>query len=113
MWRDAIANVRTHETTRERPVNCFEHERSLLRRLSAVAFDTDEVVAAVVGSHVRVEFDGNRSSTLLRLTCRTVTIQASRDELRVLHEGQVAAQHVRCYQRGRLIVLPDHSLAAQ
>jgi transposase len=113
LWRDEIANVRMHETTRGRPVDRFEHERSLLRRLPAVAFDTDEVVAAIVGSHARVEFDGNRYSTPPRLARRTVTIRASRDELRVLHEGQVAAQHVRCYQRGRLIVLPDHSLAAQ
>ena len=30
----------------------------------------------------------------------------------MLHEGQVVAQHVRCYQRGQLIVLPDHRLAA-
>ena len=41
-----------------------------------------------------------------------VTIRASRDEVRVLHEGQVVAQHVRCYERGQLIVLSDHRLAA-
>ena len=29
-WRDEIANVRTHETTRERPVDRFQQERSLL-----------------------------------------------------------------------------------
>ena len=33
-------------------------------------------------------------------------------EVRILHEGHLAAQHVRCYQRGQLIVLPDHRLAA-
>ena len=30
----------------------------------------------------------------------------------MLHDGQVVAQHVRCYQRRQLIVLPDHRLAA-
>ena len=30
-WRDEIANVRTHETTRERPVDRFQQERPLLR----------------------------------------------------------------------------------
>ena len=30
----------------------------------------------------------------------------------MLHEGQVVAQHVRCYERRQLIVLPDHRLAA-
>jgi hypothetical protein len=43
---------------------------------------------------------------------RPVTIRASRDFVRVLHEGQIVAQHVRCYERRQLIVLPDHRLAA-
>ena len=30
-WRDQVANVRMHETTRERPVDRFQQERSLLR----------------------------------------------------------------------------------
>ncbi|HWT80121.1 MAG TPA: hypothetical protein VN648_15145, partial [Candidatus Methylomirabilis sp.] len=59
-----------------------------------------------------IEFDGNRYSTPPGLARRPVTIRASRDELRVLHEGQVVAQHVRCYERGQLIVLSDHHLAA-
>ena len=31
LWRDQVANVRMHETTRERPVDRFRQERSLLR----------------------------------------------------------------------------------
>ena len=44
--------------------------------------------------------------------CLCFCLRATRDEVRVLHEGQVVAQHVRCYERGQLIVLPDHRLAA-
>ena len=43
---------------------------------------------------------------------RPVTIRANRDAIRLLHDGQVVAQHVRCYERRQLIVLPDHRLAA-
>ena len=39
-------------------------------------------------------------------------MRASRDEVRLLHEGQVVAQHVRSYERGQLLVLPEHRLAA-
>ena len=112
LWRDQVANVRMHETTRERPIDRFQRERSLLRPLPAIPFDTDEVVPAVVTPHARIEFDGNRYSTPPQFVRRPVTIRASRDEIRVLHEGQVVAQHVRCYERGQLIVLPDHRLAA-
>jgi transposase len=112
LWRDQVANSRMHETTRERPVDRFQRERSLLRALPAIPFDTDEVVPAVVSPHARIEFDGNRYSVPPHLVRRPVTIRASRHEVRVLHEGKVLAQHVRCYQRGQLIVLPDHRLAA-
>jgi transposase len=112
LWRDQVANVRIHATTRERPADRFQRERSLLRPLPAVPFDTDEVVLAVASPHARIEFDGNRYSMPPRLARQTVTVRASRDEVRVLHQGEVVARHVRCYQRRQLIVLPDHRLAA-
>ena len=112
MWRDQIANVRLHETTRERPIDRFQQERSLLHALPAIPYDTDEIVPAVVTPHARIEFDGNRYSVPPTLARRPVSIRADRDEVRILHEGRLATQHVRCYQRGQLIVLPDHRLAA-
>jgi transposase len=111
-WRDQVANVRIHETTRERPTDRFERERALLRPLPTLPFDTDEIVPAVVTPHARIKFDGNRYSTPPQWVRRPVIIRANRDEVRVLHEGQVVAQHVRSYERGQLIVLPDHRTAA-
>jgi transposase len=111
-WRDQVANVRIHETTRERPTDRFERERALLRPLPTIPFDTDEIVPAVVTPHARIKFDGNRYSTPPQWVRRPVSIRANRDEVRVLHEGQVVAQHVRSYERGQLIVLPDHRSAA-
>jgi transposase len=111
-WRDQVANLRKHETTHERPLDRFQQERALLRPLPALPFDTDEVVPAVVSPHARIAFDGNRYSVPPRFVRRPITIRADRDELRLLHEGQVLAQHVRSYERGQLLVLPDHRLAA-
>ena len=111
-WRDQVANLRIHETTRERPLDRFQQERGRLRPLPALPYDTDEAVSAIVTPHARVEFDGNRYSVPPQCVRRPVTIRASRDALRVLCEGQVVAQHVRCYERGQLLVLPDHRLAA-
>jgi hypothetical protein len=111
-WRDQVANLRTHETTRERPLDRFQQERSLLRPLPAIPFDTDEVVPAIVSPHARIAFDGNRYSVPPQFVRRPITLRANRDELRLLHQGQVVAQHVRSYERGQLLVLPDHRLAA-
>jgi hypothetical protein len=111
-WRDTVANVRLHETTRQRPVDRFQQERSRLRALPAIAFDTDEIVPAVVSPHARIAFDANRYSVPPQLARQTVTVRADGEEVRIVHQGQVVARHVRCYERRQLIVLPDHRLAA-
>jgi transposase len=111
-WRDQVANLRIHETTRERPIDRFEQERALLRPLPAIPFDSDEVVAAIVNPHARIAFDGNRYSVPPPLVRKTITLRANSHELRLLHEGQVVAEHVRSYQRGQVLVLPEHQLAA-
>jgi transposase len=111
-WRDGVANVRRHATTNERPVDRFQTERSLLRGLPSLPFDTDEVVPAVVNPHARIEFDGNRYSVPPQFVRNSVMIRADRRQVSVLHEGQVIARHTRCYDRGQRIVLPDHRLAA-
>jgi len=111
-WRDQVANRRMHETTHERPIDRFGQERGLLRPLPAIPFDTDEIVPVVVNPHARIAFDGNRYSAPPRLARKAITLRANRDELRLLHEGQVVAQHVRSYERGQLLVLPEHHLAA-
>jgi hypothetical protein len=111
-WRDQVANLRLHETTRERPSERFEQERPLLRQLPVIPFDSDEVMPVIVSPHARVAFDGNRYSAPPQFVRKPLTIRANRDELRLLHEGQLVAQHVRSYQRGQLLVLPEHRLAA-
>jgi len=111
-WCDTVANVRVHETTRERPVDRFEHERRLLRPLPSIPFDTDEIVPCIVSTHARVKFDGNRYSVPPSLHRQTVTLRADAAELRVLVEGQVVVRHQRCYEREQRIVLPEHRLAA-
>ncbi len=111
-WRDEVANVRQHESTRERPVDRFEQERNRLRALPEIAFDTDETVSAIVSPMARIEFDGNRYSTPPRFVRKPVTVRANRDELRVLYEGEEVARHARCYDRRQLIVQTEHRLAA-
>src|SRR5262249_18502207 len=88
-WRGPRANVRRHESTHQRPIERWEQERVLLRPLPALPFDTDEVVPAIVSPHARVAFDGNRYSTPPQFVRKPLTLRANRDELRLLHEGQV------------------------
>jgi transposase len=111
-WRDEVANVREHGTTKERPCDRFLKERALLRALPAVPFDSDEILSTEVSSHARVRYDGNRYSVPPALVGKTVTLRANMTELRVLYQGEVMACHVRCYEKGQVVVHPEHRLAA-
>jgi transposase len=112
-WRDQVANVRIHETTRERPVDRFKQEQSLLRLLPSPRFDTDEVVAAVVSSHARVRFDSNRYSVPPKLARKTVLVRADPRQVRILYQGQEVACHARCFERRQLICQDEHLLEAK
>ncbi|MBM4029143.1 MAG: IS21 family transposase [Planctomycetes bacterium] len=111
-WRDETANVRVHETTKQRPVDRFEQERSLLRPLPAVAFDTDEVVSAVVSPLLQIKFDANRYSVPPDVARQTVLVRATATQVRVFHQGREVACHARCYERGQRLRQEEHHLQA-
>jgi len=110
-WRDEVANVRVHATTRERPVDRFEREKPALRPLPAIPFDIDDLVPAVASPQARVHFDGNRYSVEPEAARKTVTVRASRHEVVVLFEGREVGRHERSYDRGVVVVRPEHELA--
>jgi transposase len=111
-WRDGVANVRMHEATRERPVDLFEKERTHLRSLPSVPYDTDEIVGAIVNTHARINFDSNRYSVPPDYCRKPVAIHASADQVCVLHQGQTIASHARSYARDKLIRHPEHQRQA-
>lgn len=111
-WRDEVANVRIHDTTRERPVDRFEKERDALRGLPKAPFDTDEIVSAHVNSHARVKFDGNRYSVPPEVARKIVLLRADATHVRLSYQGQEIACHARCYDRRQLIKQESHELAA-
>jgi hypothetical protein len=111
-WRDEVANVRMHQATGQRPIDRLELERSCLRALPPLRFDTDEIVATVVNSHARVRFDGNRYSVPPDVVGKPVTIRAGDESVRIVHEGREIARHQRSYARGRRISQAEHQLQA-
>lgn len=111
-WRDEVANVRLHHTTRERPVDRFARESKVLRPLPGFDFDTDEVVPAMVSSHAQIRYDGNRYSVPPGLVNASVMIRANATRVQVVARGEVATSHLRCYDRNQRISLPEHRLEA-
>jgi transposase len=111
-WRDEVANVRLHATTKQRPLDRFQQERPHLRPLPALAFDTDEVLPVVVTSHARVRYDGNRYSVPPALVGKPVVLRGNASEVRIIDSGREVTRHLRCYERGQLILRDEDRLAA-
>jgi transposase len=108
VWRDETANVRTHGTTRRRPVDLFEIERIHLRPLPLDAYEIADWGLYTVRKDCHVHVDGNYYSVpfqhvgtkvLVRLAERDVTIFADREQL---------AQHERARGKGTDVTDPDH-----
>lgn len=112
-WRDQVANVRIHETTKERPVDRFLIEQAAMRPLPSAPFCTDEVVPAVVNTHARIKFDSNRYSVPPQLVRKTVLVRADPHHVRVFHQGREMACHPRCFERRQLIRRDEHLLQAK
>jgi hypothetical protein len=62
--------------------------------------------------HARVHYDGNRYSVPPALVRKPVMLRASAGTVRILDQGREVARHERCYEKGQLLVHPDHRLAA-
>jgi transposase len=111
-WRDEVANVRLHATTKERPIDRFQKERSSLRPLPPIPFDTDEILSVIVTPHARIRYDGNRYSVPPELVRKPVVLRASATEVRIEYQGRERTRHARCYEKGQLLVHPEDRLAA-
>lgn len=111
-WPEAVANVRIHGTTGERPIDRFEKELSLLRPLPEITYDTDDIVPAIASSHARVRLDTNRYSVPPEFARKQLVLRADEHWVRVLHAGKEVARHRRSYQRLEIVVNPQHRQAA-
>jgi transposase len=107
-WRDQTANTRLHATTRERPCDRLLVERTRLRPLPKRPFDTDTVMAMIVSKEARVRLDTNAYSVPPEYVGKTVHVRADDTTVKVICDGVVIAEHVRCWDRRRVIEDPAH-----
>jgi transposase len=110
-WRDHIANVRIHGTTRERPIDRFEREKLLLRHVPAHPYDAAIVRSLTASSQALVHFDGNTYSVPYSFAYRQLVLKASKDDIRIFNPDnihRVLAVHHRSFERGVVIEDPKH-----
>lgn len=112
VWLDTVANLRLHAESRRRPVDMLAEERPALRPLAA-PYDCATIRPVHATNRCRVLVDGNRYSVPPKYASRTLTLKLYQDRLRLFDSGQLAAEHVRSYERGRDLEDPDHAQQLQ
>jgi len=111
LWMDAIANVRVHESTHERPMDRFEQERSVLRPLNPNGFDLARIVRIRANKQFRVALDANHYSVPAKYANQHVIVKAYDDRLCIYADDKLIARHVRCIDRHQDIEDPQHPAA--
>jgi transposase len=110
-WRDEIANIRIHGTTRERPIDRFEREKHLLRPLPDQPYDATIVRTLTATSQALVHFDGNTYSVPFSFAYQPLLLKASKEEVRIFNPANVRhllATHRRSFERAIAIEDPKH-----
>lgn len=102
---------RHHPTLHERAIaEVFAEEQPCLRPV-ATPFDGYFEQTNRVSSTCLVSYDRNRYSVPAEHAGQRVSLRADADRIRVVAEGKVIAEHVRCFGRERLILDPWHYLS--
>lgn len=110
-WLDTLANVRIHGETHEKPVVRFAREKPALKPLPAMPYDVSVIHTVRASNRFRVTLDTNRYSVPSEYASTPLILKAYPDRIVVYHQGQLIAQHERCYDRYQDFEHPDHPRA--
>jgi transposase len=110
-WRDEIANVRVHSTTRQRPVDLLEEERPSLLDLPDKDYDTALRSTVSCPPDAFVTFQTNLYSVPFSCVGKELTLRITLRHV-YIHDGtKLVAEHVRSYDRYQQIEDPSHRRA--
>jgi transposase len=107
-WRDEIANVRIHKTTRKPPVELLEEERPYLITLPESNYDTSLKRAVVCPPDAFITFQTNRYSVPFSCVGKELVFKADMHKVRIIDGQKPVAEHQRCYDRHQCIEKTSH-----
>lgn len=111
-WLDEVANVRTHGTTGESPIERFKRdERHLLKPyLAPVCVSPSASETRKADKTGLISWKANKYSVPMAWQQSRVGVLESGNQLHIIdpHNGAVIASHELCYDKGRLIKNNNH-----
>lgn len=112
-WQIDVADLRTHGTTHQRPIDRFADEaQALVPTAGQPSFLQAMVRDRIVAEDWLVSIDSNRYSVPFVLIGKTVQVVRQGGTWVIRHRGAVVAEHAVLAGRGQLSVHPQHGPGA-
>ncbi len=108
-WCEEVANVRTHGTLQQRPIDRFRNERTYLMPLPGERPEAFHTVARKVGTDHCVAIETNRYSVSPRYVGCPATVRVFARRLEILLDGELHCTHERSSERHGRFVLAEHA----
>jgi len=110
-WLDTVANVRLHGSTKQRPVDLFQEEKTRLKSLPLLPYDLGVIRPARANSQFRVTVETNTYSVPAEYAGAALTLKLYPEHLCLYHQEKLIARHTRRYDRHQDVENPDHPKA--
>lgn len=109
LWRDQYLNLREHRSTRRLVKNQFEsEEKSILRPMNQLKYDTDETLSRVIGPDFHIIFESNKYSVPWTLVSLAVTIRINAKTIKIYYQEKYVSGHERSYLKNKVFTNPKH-----
>ena len=101
---------RKHPSQKTRTIaDCFNDEQPLLRPITA-QFDGYKEHLLRVSSTCLIRLDRNHYSAPAVWVGKVISVKVTADRLRLVADGDIIAEHARCFGRDKFIFNPWHYL---
>ncbi len=107
-WLKVVNYARKCSATGEIPATLLAEERLHFSKLPVTARDYGLFLSLVVNREGVVIFETNKYSVPGELVGQTLTARIHREWLRLYQGEKLVAEHPRCYERNRRVVIPEH-----
>jgi len=105
-WLNTVANIRIHQTTGKRPLDCLK--KDALTPLADALPDFRETGTYVVHKDFGIRFDGNVYTVPPWLIGKKITLKANERRVTIYHKDRKIITHQRCWKRHYRIEHESH-----
>ncbi len=109
IWRNQVANLREHRSTRRVVKLLFEsEEKPALMAMNPTPYDTDEVFSRNVPADFHVQYEANRYSVPWTLVGMVVTVRVNNLSIRIYYNEKYITSHPRSYLKNKVFTIEGH-----